>query len=102
MPAPSTKCFAQRGRAASPPGLKLPLDPILAQIAEMTLNIKQYNRAVQRLTRTEYAKTQAMMTIHGVCHITARTFVLTLGDKMRFDRSRDVGCYLGLRPKRSQ
>jgi transposase len=30
------------------------------------------------------------------------TFVLTLGDEARFRCSRDVGCYLGLRPKRSQ
>jgi transposase len=28
--------------------------------------------------------------------------VLTLGNKERFQRSRDVGCYLGLRPRRSQ
>jgi transposase len=28
--------------------------------------------------------------------------VLTLGNKQRFQRSRDVGCYLDLRPKRSQ
>jgi transposase len=102
MPASSTKCFAQRGQAAMPPGLKLALGPILAQIAEMTLKIKQYDRDIQRMTQTEYAETQSMMTIHGVGHITALTFVLTLGDKSRFGRSRDVGCYLGLRPKRSQ
>ena len=29
-------------------------------------------------------------------------FVLTLGKKKRFQRSRNVGCYLGLRPRRSQ
>ena len=85
-----------------PPGLKLALGPILTQIAEMTLKIKQYDRDIQRMTQTEYAETQPMMTIHGVGHITALTFVLTLGDKTRFARSRDVGCYLGLRPKRSQ
>jgi transposase len=102
MPASSTKCFAQRGQAALPPGLKLALDPILVQIADMTQKIKQYDRDIQRMTQTEYAETQSMMTIHGVGHITALTFVLTLGDKKRFSRSRDVGCYLGLRPKRSQ
>ena len=32
-------------------------------------------------------------------HLTALTFVLRLGSKERFGRSRDVGCYLGLRPK---
>src|SRR6202453_4649190 len=102
MPASYTACFAQRGQAAMPPGLKLALGPILTQIAEMTLKIKQYDREIQRMTQTEYAETQPMMTIHGVGHITALTFVLTLGDKTRFARSRDVGCYLGLRPKRSQ
>ena len=42
------------------------------------------------------------MKVHGVGHLTALTFVLTLGSKERFERSRDVGCYLGLRPRRSQ
>ena len=32
----------------------------------------------------------------------ALTFVLTLEDRERFQRSRDVGCYLGLRPKRRE
>ena len=34
--------------------------------------------------------------------LTALTYVLTLGSKERFQRSRDVGCYLGLRPRSSQ
>jgi transposase len=102
MPASSTRCFAQRGQAAMPPGLKLALGPVLEQIAEMTIKIKQYDREIQRMTQTEYAETQPLLTIQGVGHITALTFVLTLGDKQRFGRSRDVGCYLGLRPRRSQ
>jgi transposase len=60
MPASSTACFAQRGQAAMPPGLKLALGPILTQIAEMTLKIKQYDKDIQRLTQTEYVETQAM------------------------------------------
>jgi transposase len=32
----------------------------------------------------------------------ALTFVLTIEDKERFEKSRDVGCYVGLRPKRSE
>jgi transposase len=46
MPASSTKYFAQRGQAAMPPGLKLALGPILTQIAEMTLKIKQYDKDI--------------------------------------------------------
>jgi transposase len=102
MPASSTTCFAQRGQAVMPPGLQRALGPVLEQIAEMTIKIKQYDREIQRMTQTEYAETQPLLTIQGVGHITALTFVLTLGDKERFGRSRDVGCYLGLRPRRSQ
>ncbi|HEY2039791.1 MAG TPA: IS110 family transposase [Edaphobacter sp.] len=102
MSASSTRCFAQRGQAAMPPGLQLALGPVLEQIAEMTVKIKHYDREIQRMTQTEYAETQPLLTFRGVGHITALTFVLTLGDKQRFSRSRDVGCYLGLRPRRSQ
>lgn len=38
----------------------------------------------------------------GVGPIASLTFVPTLGNKQRFERSGDVGSYLGFRPKRSQ
>src|SRR5580658_3581906 len=59
MPASSTRCFAQRGHAVMPPGLQRALGPILSQIAEMTLKIKQYDREIQRMTQTEYIETRA-------------------------------------------
>ena len=102
MPASTTPCFAQRSMAAMPPGLGQALGPVLQQIAEMTSKIKQYDRQIQQLGQTEYPETQALLKVHGVGHLTALTFVLTLGSKERFERSRDVGCYLGLRPMRSQ
>jgi transposase len=75
---------------------------VLQQIAEMTVKIKQYDRQIQQLGHTEYPETQALLKVHGVGHLTALTFVLTLGSKERFGRSRDVSCYLGLRPRRIQ
>ena len=102
MPASSTRCFARRSLAVMAPGLQQALGPVLQQIAEMTLKIKQYDRQIQQLTQTEYPETQALLKVQGVGYITALTFVLTLGNKERFERSRDVGCYLGLRPRRSQ
>jgi transposase len=68
----------------------------------MTVKIKQYDREIQRLTEAAYPETQALIKVYGVGHPTALTFVLTLGNKQCFQRSRDVGCYLGLRPRRSQ
>ena len=102
LPASSTLCFAKRCLAALPPGLSQALGPLLQQIADMTVKIKEYDRAIKQLTETEYPETQALIKVYGVGHLTALTFVLTLGNKERFQRSRDVGCYLGLRPKRSQ
>jgi transposase len=68
----------------------------------MTVKIKQYDQAIKELTQTAYPETQALIKVYGIGHLTALTFVLTLGKKERFQRSRDVGCYLGLRPRRSQ
>jgi transposase len=85
-----------------PPGLSQALGPVLEQIAAMTMKIKQYDRQIQELGQAKYPETQALLKVHGVGHITALTFVLTLGSKGRFKQSRDVGCYLGLRPRRSQ
>ncbi|WP_433963382.1 hypothetical protein RBB74_06435 [Tunturiibacter gelidiferens] len=48
----------------------------------------------KRLTETEYTETQALIKVYGVGQLTALTYVLTLGSKERFHRSRDVGCYL--------
>jgi transposase len=102
LPASSTLCFAKRCMAVLPPGLAQALGPVLEQIAAMTMKIQQYDRIIKRLTETEYPETQALLQVYGVGQLTALTYVLTLGSKQRFQRSRDVGCYLGLRPKRSQ
>ena len=102
LPASSTLCFAKRCMEVLPPGLVQALGPVLEQIAALTLKIHHYDRLVKKLTKTEYVETQALIKVYGVGPLTALTYVLTLGNKQRFQRSRDVGCYLGLRPRRSQ
>ena len=73
-----------------PPGLAQALRPVVEQIAEMTFKIKQYDRQIQQLGQTQYPETQALLKVHGVGHLTALTFVLTLGSKERFKQSRNV------------
>jgi transposase len=53
MPASSTRCFAKRSLTAMPPGLAQALGPVLEQIAEMTIKIKEYDRQIQQLAQTE-------------------------------------------------
>src|ERR1700688_2908845 len=54
LPASSPLAFAKRCLAVLPPGLSAALSPLLHQIADMTVKIKQYDRAIQQLTETEY------------------------------------------------
>src|SRR5260370_1621875 len=96
LPASSTLCFAKRCMAVLPPGLAQALGPVLQQIAAMRVKIRQYDRTMKRLTETEYPETQALIQVYGVGQLTALTYVLTLGSKERFERSR--GCWLLPRP----
>jgi transposase len=66
LPASSTLSFAKRCLAVLPPGLSAALSPLLQQIGDMTVKIKQYDRAIQQLTETEYPETQALIKVYGV------------------------------------
>jgi len=68
--------------------------PLLEEVAALTKRIEIYDE------RIEYPETELLRQINGVGALIALTFVLTLGDATRFEHSRDVGCYAGLRPKR--
>jgi transposase len=48
LPASSTRCFAKRSLAVMPPGLAQALGPVLQQIAEMTIKIKQYEVQIKK------------------------------------------------------
>lgn len=73
--------------AVSPPGLVQALKPLLEQIADMTVKIKQYDRAIKELAETTYPETKVLISLNGVGRLTTLTFVLTLGNKERFQRS---------------
>jgi hypothetical protein len=49
-----------------------------------------------------YPETELLRQVEGVGPLTALTFVLTLEDPYRFERSRSVGAYLGLVPARDR
>jgi transposase len=76
------------------------LEPLLKEIESLTGKIHESNRTIEQIARNEYPDTKLLQQITGVGYLIALTFVLTVEDKDRFEKSRDVGCYLGLRPKR--
>ena len=82
--------------------LREALKPLLESVEELTRKIRALDQQIEQIARERYPETKLLTQVHGVGTLIALTFVLTIDDKERFSRSRDVGCYLGLRPKRSQ
>jgi transposase len=80
------------------PGLEI----LVSMVAEVTRRITALDARIDAVSRERYPETARLRQITGVGPITALTFVLTIEDPARFQKSRSVGAYLGLRPKRHQ
>ena len=84
-----------------PAALRETLKPLLEEIESLTERIKESDQKIEQIARTEYPETKLLQQVSGVGTLIALTFVLTIEDKERFQKSRDVGSYVGLRPKQS-
>jgi len=85
-----------------PEPMQRTLQPLLEQIELLTAQIKDSDARIEQIARNDYPETALLRQVSGVGPLIALTFVLTVGDKDRFAKSRDVGCYVGLSPKRSE
>jgi transposase len=85
-----------------PKRMKAALEPLLQIVEEMTTQIHEYDKKLAEIAREQYPETALLQQISGVGTLIALTYVLTVDDPERFARSRDVGAYLGLRPKRQE
>jgi transposase len=82
--------------------LRAALDPLLAEVETITERIQEYDRQLEKLSKERYPEVERLKQVHGVGTLIALSYVLTVEDPHRFRRSRSVGCYVGLRPKRRQ
>jgi transposase len=85
-----------------PEALRPALSPILETIGSLTQRIREYDRELQTIAKERYSETELLRQVEGVGPLTALTFVLTLEDPYRFEKSRSVGAYLGLVPATAQ
>ncbi len=84
-----------------PQSLLKTLQPLLEIVESLTEKIQESDATIEQIARSEYPETALLKQVCGVGTLIALTFVLTVEDRERFQKSRDVGCYVGLRPKRS-
>jgi transposase len=82
------------------PELQQALEPLLGCIESVSEQIREYNERIEKLAQQSYPQTALLKQVKGVGTLIALTYMLTLEDPHRFQKSRDVGCYLGLQPGR--
>lgn len=71
-------------------------------IESLAKQIKNLETKIDDLIKEKYPEANLLQTIPGVGPIISLTFLLIIGDPKRFKKSRDVGAYFGLIPKRDQ
>src|SRR5688572_23209979 len=98
LPKCPARSFHKRAAAHIPEALRPALEPILQQIASLTERIRDYDRQLEAISDEHYPETGLLRQVEGIGPLTALTFVLTLEDPHRFEKSRSVGAYLGLVP----
>lgn len=98
----SSSAFVKRAREALPPEALSTLAPTLETIDFLTRQIHEADKVMEEACRKKHPETEYLMQVSGVGPKVALAFVTTIENPDRFRRSREVGPYLGLIPRRNQ
>lgn len=101
LPRSMSETFGTRALALLPETLRPALQKLLEEIGALSKVITGYEEQIAALAR-RHPEVHRRTSIPGVGTLTGLTFVLTLGRADRFAHSRDVGGYIGLRPRQQQ
>jgi transposase len=103
LPSCSPAAATVRLAAELAPAARMAIEPLLTAVEALNEQIQEVDHRIEAIGREHYAEEVRRLTqVKGVGTLVALTFVLTLEDPARFRKSRDVGCYIGARPKRDQ
>lgn len=102
LPQCSAASFAGRAINLLDKSLLPALKPIVDTIADISDRIKKLDKQIDSLAAERYPETEVLQQVSGVGPLTALAYVLTIEDPGRFAKSRMVGAYLGLTPRRDQ
>jgi transposase len=76
------------------------LVPLLREIESLSERIQEYDEWMEKIAQEVYPEVSLLKQVKGVGTQIALTYVLTIEDPYRFAKSREVGCFLGLKPGR--
>jgi transposase len=80
--------------------LRQVLVPLFKEIESLNGHIQEYDVRMEEIAKEVYPEVALLKQVKGVGTQIALTYVLTIEDPYRFPKSREVGCFLGLRPGR--
>ena len=98
----SSACFARAARRELSAELKDAMEPLLIAFETLTEQIREYDRKIEALCEQHSNPTGLFRQVYGVGPQVALAYFAAIEDPARFERSRDVGPYLGLTPKAHQ
>ena len=100
IPKCRAETFVRHTRELVPELLKPALDPIYEALEAIEKKIREYDKTIDGIAE-RLPDVAAVSQVTGIGNLTGLVYVLTLEDKHRFAKSRMVGAYLGLRPRKS-
>jgi transposase len=97
----SAGSFHRRAEEGIPEELQVVLEPVIELVEQLSEQIRGYQQQIE-LRAGSYPEIEQLRQVDGVGLLTAAAYVWTLEDPNRFERSRQVGAYLGMVPRRDQ
>jgi transposase len=98
-----TKSYGERLRGCSPrnlnaekarqlsPELQAALEPLLGAIESLSQRIYEYNQQIEKIAKESYPQVARLEQVKGVGTLIALTYMLTLEDPQRYDRTKAGG-----------
>lgn len=96
----SVESFTGKLAEQVPAAIRGAVAPLLETIDHLNEQIRYYDQMEEHIARERYPKYWLLDQVNGVGVHTALSFMLTIGDPERFEKSRTVGGFLGMRPKK--
>jgi transposase len=100
LPKRGTQQVGRELAAALSTALREVLEPLLRGVESLNERIREYDQRIEQIAKEVYPEVALLKQVKGVGTQIALTYILTIDDPYRFPKSRELGCFLGLRPGR--
>ena len=100
LPKRGTQQVGRELAAALSTALREVIEPLLREVESLNERVREYDQRIEQIAKQVYPEVALLKQVKGVGTQIALTYRLTIDDPHRFAKSRDVGCFLGLRPGR--